>query len=114
MNLFSGGIAVTGNPRYSVANNKDMPAGMHNETEETSYIDFLDFNGLYTSIMSSARLPAYGFRFLTDYELERFDFSDIPADSDHGYILEVDLSYPAELHDEHDSMYNYYNYNYYF
>lgn len=89
MSLFAGGIAVPGNPRYSMANNKEMPAGMYNETEETSYIHFLDFNGLYTSIMSSARLPEYGFRFLTDFELETFDFNEIPDDSDHGYILEI-------------------------
>lgn len=79
-----------------------MPNDLFKEDEKTSYIDFLDFNGLYTSTMTSARLPAYSFRFLSSYEIDRFDFEQVPEDSDHGFILEVDLSYPPELHDDHD------------
>jgi hypothetical protein len=101
---FTGGIAVVGNPRYARANNAEMPKEMFYEDEENSYIDFMDFNGLYTSTMTSARLPAYGFRFLERNEIDRINFAEIPPDNDHGYILEVDLSYPPELHDNHDGM----------
>ncbi|XP_045162758.2 uncharacterized protein LOC123527404 [Mercenaria mercenaria] len=101
-NAIRGGIAVIGNPRHARANNPEMPDGTFNEEEETSFIDFLDFNGLYTSVMATARLPTHGFRFLSDFEQERFNFEEVPEDSDHGYILEVDLSYPVELHEYHD------------
>lgn len=100
--MFTSGIAVIGNPRFAQANNPEMQAGAFEKDREISYIDFLDFNGLYTSVMATARLPTHGFRFLTDYELETFSVDDIPEDSDHGYILEGDMNYPAELHDSHD------------
>ena len=43
----------------------------------------------------SQYLPAGGFRILSDVEVEVLDLED-------GYIYEVDLRYPIELHDDHD------------
>lgn len=40
-------------------------------------------------------------RFLSDEEIEHFELQKVPTDSNEGYILEVDLEYPPEIHDLH-------------
>lgn len=40
-----------------------------------------------------------GFAWLTEDEFRGLDISNVSEDSDIGYILEVDLKYPTELHD---------------
>jgi hypothetical protein len=57
-------------------------------------------NNLYGTAMTQP-LPRDNFRFLSDEELQKFDFTTVSYDSPTGYILEVDLEYPAELHDSH-------------
>ena len=52
--------------------------------------------------MADFRLPTYGFKWLSQFEIERFDVMSVPADSDTGYILVCDIEYPDELHDFHD------------
>ena len=55
--------------------------------------------------MQSQRLPTHGFRWLSEYEIDCFDPMDIPVDSDHGYIVDCDIEYPADLQDSvHDQM----------
>ena len=49
----------------------------------------------------SQPLPYASLRWLDDDEIERLDGVDVPADADEGYFLEVELHYPAELHDLH-------------
>ena len=49
----------------------------------------------------SQPLPMDSFAWLTEDEFDGLDISNVPEDSDIGYILEVDLEYPAELHDLH-------------
>ncbi|XP_077260838.1 uncharacterized protein LOC143896720 [Temnothorax americanus] len=44
-------------------------------------------------------LPYANFQWLDDPE--NFDATTVPVDSDVGYILEVDLEYPRDLHDAH-------------
>ena len=98
-----GGLASIGSPRYVKANHPNLP-DQHYEADSTkSYIHFFDFNGLYTSVMKNHKLPTFGFRWLSDREVERFDPMSVAPDSDHGYIIECDLDYPEELHDAHDS-----------
>ena len=41
------------------------------------------------------------FAWLTEDEFDGLDISNVSEDSDIGYILEVDLEYPTELHDLH-------------
>ena len=43
------------------------------------------------------------FRWLDANEINDFDVQNVSDNSEKGYILEVDLEYPKELHDEHDS-----------
>ena len=47
-------------------------------------------------------LPEREFDFLLEEQVEKFDFMSVPDDGDMGYILEVDLDYPKELHDSHN------------
>lgn len=98
-----GGLATIGSPRYAKANNPHLPDQQYEADTTTSQIHFFDFNGLYTSVMKNHRLPTFGFTWLSDGEIERFDLMSIAPDSDHGYIIECDLDYPEELHDAHDS-----------
>jgi hypothetical protein len=47
-------------------------------------------------------LPVNGFRWLEKEEFEHLNISSVSDDSEDGYILEVDLDYPPELHDHHN------------
>ena len=46
-------------------------------------------------------LPVNGFRWLEKEEFEHLSISSVSDASEDGYILEVDLDYPPELHDHH-------------
>jgi len=87
--------------RRADANNKYMGEDIHKQTEETSYLTYLDSNNLYGKSMSML-LPTGNFRFLKPEEIEKFNVADISADSERGYIIECDLHYPSELHDMHN------------
>ncbi|GBM49732.1 hypothetical protein AVEN_175951-1 [Araneus ventricosus] len=66
------------------------------KTQDSSYLMYLDANNLYGWAMSQF-LPTDGFKWgPTD-----IDVMQIPDDSPTGYILEIDLHYPMELHDKH-------------
>ena len=62
---------------------------------------YLDCNNLYGYAMCEP-LPTGGFRFLDPDELEDIDFRSKSSDDPKGYILEVDLEYPPNLHDAHN------------
>ena len=47
-------------------------------------------------------LPYGRFKWLTKKEINNFDLSKVSENSSLGYILEVDLKYPNELHDLHN------------
>jgi hypothetical protein len=49
----------------------------------------------------SQALPVDGFRWLEKEEFEHLNINYVSDDSEDGYILEVDLDYPSELHDHH-------------
>ena len=88
--------------RYAKANNKYM--NNYDKNKESSYIQYLDANNLYGWAMSQ-KLPADGFKweknmlkFNEDF-IKRYD-----GDSDKGYIFEVDVEYPKNLHDLHSDL----------
>ena len=64
---------------------------------------YLDANNLYGWAMSQ-KLPEKEFDWLTEQQLQNFDVTQIPDDAETGYILEVDLEYPAEIHDLHSDL----------
>ena len=47
-------------------------------------------------------LPTGGFKWLTDKEIDKVDLAKYKDDSSTGPILEVDLEYAEELHDQHN------------
>ena len=98
-NNIKGGVSVVTN-RYAKANNNYSEDGL-DETQPTSYICYLDANNLYGYAMSQP-LPTSNFRFLSEDEICNLDISNIPDDNSLGYILEVDLEYPQELHKLHN------------
>ena len=83
--------------RYAKANNKFMKD--FDPAEKSSFIVYLDANNLYGWAMSKP-LPVGGFEWMDEAELENWErFVD---EEGIGCILEVDLEYPAELHDFHN------------
>ena len=50
----------------------------------------------------SKHLPTHGFRWLSEAETRALNIQMIPDDGEDGYILEVDLEYPSELHAKHN------------
>ena len=51
----------------------------------------------------SQYLPTGGFRWVGDCNRLAASIGEHPADSPEGFILEVDLEYPAELHNAHNA-----------
>ena len=65
---------------------------------------YLDANNLYGNSMRYP-LPLRNFRWMTAHDIQNFDVHrDVSAEDGPGYILEVDLDYPEELHLPHNSM----------
>ena len=63
---------------------------------------YLDANNLYGWAMSQY-LPTDGFKWLSQKSIDRLDIRNYDEESEKGLILEVDLEYPQELHDIHNS-----------
>ena len=93
-----GGVSMISN-RYGKANNKYMEN--YNPGEESKYITYLDANSLYGWGMSQ-KLPYKNFRWVNEKKLIGLDPFQIDTNGDTGYILQVDLEYPKELHEAHN------------
>ncbi|GBN67380.1 hypothetical protein AVEN_149573-1 [Araneus ventricosus] len=89
-----GGVAMISH-RFASANNPYLPT--YDPDTPNSYIMYWDANNLYGWAMSQ-NLPTHDF----SWTEENVDYLNIPDDSDVGYILEVDLEYPSELHHLHN------------
>ena len=90
-----GGISMI-SQRYAKANNQYLQE--HNPGEPTSYIIYKDVNNLYGHAMVQP-LPVSDFKWVED--LTSLDVMTVSDDAEIGYMLEVDLEYPSELHDLH-------------
>ena len=86
--------------RYARANNFQVEG--YDPQKPDSHILYLDANNLYGWAMSQA-LPIGGFKWVEDCNRLAASIGEHPADSSEGYILEVDLEYPEELHEAHDT-----------
>ncbi|KAI8123512.1 hypothetical protein CVS40_5989 [Lucilia cuprina] len=84
---------------HSVANNKYLSD--YDDKLPSKYLTYLDANNLYGWAMSES-LPEGNFEWVAD--VENFKIDDIPLNSDTGYILELDLIYPVEIHDNHNNL----------
>ena len=85
--------------RHSKAINKYMEC--YDSSKESKYITYLDANNLCGWTMSHY-LPYSGFKWLNQKEICDFCLNFISENCSIGYILEVDLEYPSELHDLHN------------
>lgn len=100
-----GGVSMVTH-RHAKANNKYM-GEQYDPMEENSYIGYLDANNLYGWAMSQP-LPTGAFKWENapwSHTLARSTvdwIKNIPADSEIGYVFEVDMDYPEHLHDLHN------------
>ena len=90
-----GGISMVSN-RYAKANNPLLKE--YDSNKKSSYIMYLDANNLYGWAMVQ-HLPTSGFKW-SSASIE--DILQHPVDDKVGYICEVDLEYPKELHQMHN------------
>ena len=94
-----GGISQISN-RYKRANNPLLGEKFYDKSSVSSFISYLDMNNLYGLAMSKP-IATGGFRFLNKDEIQQLDILSTPKDSSIGYVCEVSLEYPKELHDRH-------------
>ena len=90
-----GGISYV-NKRFSKANNKYCPD--YDKNKPTVYINYLNMNNLYGDAMSQY-LPYGGFKWVKVNNEVVNRILNKSKNSSYGYLLEVDLDYPEELHD---------------
>jgi len=86
--------------RYGKANNPD--ASGYDKATPTTYLQYYDVNNLYGRAMQQ-HLPYDGFKWV-DPDIMPKDFWRVDDDSPIGYILEVDLAYPRNLHNTHKDL----------
>ena len=85
--------------KYTSANNKYM-GDKFNPNEDTTYLQYLDANILYGWAMSQPP-PTGGFKWV---DANPNEISELATRTDKGYVLEVDVSYPKDLHDSHNDL----------
>ena len=87
--------------RYYKANNKDMRN--YDKNKVSLFLLYLDANNLYGWAMSQ-KLPVDNFKWIEIDDLLKLNenfIKNYDENSDKGYILEVDIEYPKNLHKLH-------------
>ena len=84
--------------RWAKANNPYMNS--FNPNQPTNYLQYLDANNLYGWAISQA-LPTGGFKWT---KVKPEDIPRLAKPKNKGYLLEVDVRYPKELHDSHNDL----------
>ena len=93
-----GGISMV-SKRYAKANNPQVPG--YDPSKPNKHIMYLDANNLYGWAMSKP-LPTRDFKWKSVIPTEEAILKK-KENAEKGWILEVDLEYPAELHEQHNS-----------
>jgi len=93
-----GGISMVAK-RYSKANNKYVKG--YDKSKPSKYISYIDANNLYGWAMSQF-LPTGKFRWLSPEESSAFQERLSPEESNKGYVIECDITYPENLHELHN------------
>ena len=100
-----GGITQSVN-RWAVANNPYMGSEFAPD-KPTRYLQYLDAKNLYGWAMSQL-LPTRGFKWVdvkpAKGEAAQAKISKLAKLKSKGYLLEVDVRYPKELHDSHNDL----------
>ena len=89
-----GGYTFVGTERYVKANNKYLE--VYDPTIESHYLLYLYAQNLYGHAMIQ-HLPQSNIKI--DNDIKYDDVIKTPDDADVGYMLEVDISFPPEIHD---------------
>ena len=85
--------------QYASVNNRYM-GSKFNPSEESSYLQYLDANNLYRWAMSQP-LPTGRFRWVS---IKPYEVVELAACTNKGYLLEVDVKYLKDLHDQHNDL----------
>ena len=92
--------------RWAIANNPYM-GYEYERSKQTEYLQYLDANSLYGWAMLQP-LPTGEFKWVNvreDIEPKKVvDMLANNSDWGYGYLLEVDVEYPPELHDHHNDL----------
>ena len=88
--------------RYAKANNKYMN-DLYNPDEESLYLQYLDVNSLYGWAMVQ-KLPTNGFLWKEAEDFTPEIIDELVKKDKGGYLLEVDVEYPKELHQNHNEL----------
>ena len=76
----------------------------YDNSKPTKYLQYLDANNLYGWVMSQP-LPTGGFRWIELGDRNpKTIVEELVEKRDRGYLLEVDVAYPKELHDSHNDL----------
>ena len=95
-----GGVSMISH-RHSIANNKYMMKN-YDPDKEIKSINYLDANNLYGWAMCEP-LPVGNFKMYDDEKFIQEQLQNWKSSNKKGYIIELDLEYPKELHDLHNS-----------
>ena len=89
--------------RWAAANNPYM-GSEYDKSKPTKYLQYLDANNLYGWAMSQS-LPTGGFRWIKVGDRNpKTIVEELVDKKDRGYLLEVDVAYPRELHNSHNDL----------
>ena len=92
-----GGMSSVFSSRQEVANNTMLSE--FDESKDVSSIIYIDANNLYGGIMLHYPLPLKDFGLVENIPLDQMLQTE--DEGDIGFLDEVDLEYPDELHDNH-------------
>ena len=100
--MFERGIrrGITQSVHRSAQANNPYMGSEYDPSKPTRYLQYLDANNLYGWAMSQP-LPTRGFHWV---DVHPDEIEELVNHSDRGYLLEVDVAYPKELHDNHNDL----------
>ena len=93
-----GGFCSALEKRHAKANNPECPH--FDSSLPRTWLMCFDVNSMYPSVMQEP-LPVGDYRMLASPN--GFDIMNVDIDGDTGYIIDCDLTYPADLHDRHNA-----------
>ena len=85
--------------RYASANNKYM-GDLYDPNKESKYLQYLAANNLYGWVMSQL-LPTSKLKWV---DIEPSEIHTLTTSKIKGYLLKVDVKYPADLHNSHNNL----------